>query len=69
VVAGSPADQAGLRIGDRIYEIAGRDFADKTEFVELAKTLPEPLELLVERDGQLRTVVVKFEPDGPENAV
>ena len=69
VVAGSPAARAGLRIGDRIHEIAGHDFTDRAEFVELATSLPEPLELLVERDGQLRIVVVKSEAEGPENAV
>ena len=61
VVPGTPAARAGLRVGDRIYQIAGRDFADDAEFAKLAKTLPGPLQLLVERDGKLRTVVLHFQ--------
>jgi hypothetical protein len=60
VAAGSAAAAAGLRVGDRIYRVGGRDFADDTVFAHLAGTLPEPLELLVERDGRLRTVVLHF---------
>lgn len=56
VVPGSPADRAGLAAGDRIYQIAGSDFADESRFAELARTLPGPIELVVERKGQLRTV-------------
>ncbi|MCP4308840.1 MAG: PDZ domain-containing protein, partial [bacterium] len=71
VVAGSPAARAGLRIGDRIYRIAGHDFDDGTHFGQLARAqlaesesagLPsEMFELLVERNGQLRTVVFQVE--------
>ena len=63
VVPGSPAARGGLRLGDRIYQVAGRDFADEKEFIQLANALPEPLELLVERDGRLRTVVLYFETE------
>jgi hypothetical protein len=63
VVPGSPAAEAGLRIGDRIYQIAGRDFSDDSQFAQLAATLPEPLELLVERNGQVRTVVLHFQTE------
>ena len=68
VVAASPAARAGLKAGDRIYQIAGRDFAEEREFVELAMTLAEPLELLIERDGQLRTIVLYFEGEPPRRA-
>jgi S1-C subfamily serine protease len=60
VVAGSRAAQAGLRVGDRILQVAGRDFADDAAFTKLVATLPGPLELLVERDGQLRAIAVHF---------
>jgi hypothetical protein len=58
VVAGSPAAAAGLRVGDRIYRIGGRDFVDDAAFASLARALPGPIELLVERDGQLRVFVL-----------
>ena len=60
VVPGSPAARAGLQAGDRIYQVGGRDFADDAAFAELAKTLPDPVQLLVERDGRMRIVVVRF---------
>jgi hypothetical protein len=68
VVAGSPAALAGLHGGDRIYQIAGKAFADDARFAELIKTLPGPLELLVERDGKLRVVVLRFDAKPLERA-
>jgi hypothetical protein len=62
VVPGTPAAHAGLRAGDRIYQVAGRDLADENAFVEMLKTPPDSLELLVERDGKLRTVIIQFKP-------
>ena len=61
-VPGTPAARAGLQPGDRIYQVAGRDFADETAFVELLKTQTDALEFLVERDGKLRTVVIQLKP-------
>jgi predicted metalloprotease with PDZ domain len=54
VVPGSPADRAGLRLFDRIYEINGHRFTTSDEFYELANSLPSPLDLLVETRGRLR---------------
>ncbi|MFH1923728.1 MAG: M28 family peptidase [Planctomycetota bacterium] len=68
VVPGSPAARAGLKRGDYVYQIAGRDFADEAEFAQLAKTLPAPLKLLVERNGRLRTVEIRLEPEPLERA-
>ena len=68
VVRGSPAAQAGLKPGDYIYQIAGRDFADEAQFAELAQTLPAPVTLLVERDGRLRTVEVPVDPQSQKRA-
>jgi hypothetical protein len=56
VAAGSPAALAGLLPGDRVYQISGRDFSTDAEFAELARTLPGPIKLRVERSGKLRTV-------------
>ena len=64
VVAGSAAAAGGLRVGDRIYRVGGRDFSDDRAFAQLARTLPGPLELLVERDGRLRSVVLQFPLEG-----
>jgi hypothetical protein len=58
VEPGLPGDQAGLRPGDRVYEIAGHSFSDSQQFQHLVKTLPLPIELLVERHGRLRWVTL-----------
>ena len=63
IVTGSPAANAGLRAGDRIYQVAAQDFADGDAFVGLVGNASDTLQLLVERDGQLRTVVVYFHGD------
>ncbi len=62
VVPGSPAARAGLEVGDRIYQVAGEDFADDAEFAQRAKAHLGPMELTVERDGQIRTAVLHFTP-------
>jgi hypothetical protein len=64
IAPGSAAAVAGLRVGDRIYGVGGHDFNNDAVFAQLARTLPGPLELLVERDGQVRTVVLHF-PNEP----
>ena len=61
VVAGTPAATAGLEPGDRIYQVAERDFLGEDDFAKLVGTLPGPLSLLVERHGRLRSVVIRFE--------
>jgi len=60
VVPGSPAAAAGLSPGDRVYRVAGQDFADDTRLAELIHASSGPLQLLVERNGRLRTVLVHF---------
>jgi C-terminal processing protease CtpA/Prc len=62
VVPGSPAALAKLTPGDRVYQVAGRDFADGNGFFELVTTLDSPLELTVEREGCFRTVTLKVPP-------
>ncbi len=68
VVPGSPAAEAGMQVGDRIYRVAGRDFADEAALLELVKTTDDLLTFLVERDGQLRTVVVQLPVDASRRA-
>ncbi len=65
VVPGSPAARAGLLAGDRVYQVAGRDFADEAAFARLAKTAADPLQLLVERDGRLRIVLLRLQQTEP----
>jgi hypothetical protein len=60
IVPGLPADRAGLRPGDRVYEVSGSDFRGTHSFLELAKRPAESLQLLVERDGRLSTAVLHF---------
>jgi uncharacterized metal-binding protein len=60
VVPGSPAAIAGLRRGDRVYQIDGWDFADDTEFIAMARILADPITLTIERDGRVQTVIVQL---------
>ncbi|TAK00565.1 MAG: M20/M25/M40 family metallo-hydrolase [Candidatus Manganitrophaceae bacterium] len=58
VVAGSPADQAGLRKGDRIVRIGVTPINDLRAFSELLKTLNpgDRISILFIRDGREQTV-------------
>lgn len=58
VIPGSAAAVAGLQPGDRIYEINEQRFQDSSQFKELAITLPGPLHILAERDGQIRRLTL-----------
>ncbi len=58
VLAGSPADQAGLRPGDRVLRIGGREFASLDEFRTLAGRLSGPIEIEVETSGRIRVVTL-----------
>jgi S1-C subfamily serine protease len=68
VIPGSPAAQAGLEVGERVYQLGGRDFPDQAEFARRVKTLPSPIKLLVERHGRLRPVELHPEPPSLEQA-
>lgn len=58
VVPGTPADLAGVRVGDRINEVAGHAFRDSSEFQRLVLQASDSLELLLERNGRQRVVVL-----------
>jgi len=62
VMAGSPADRAGLRVGDRIYRLGGRDVTDDNQFAELIRAASGAVELLVERDGKLHVLTAELTP-------
>ena len=65
VVRGSPAAKAGLAPEDRIYQVAGRDFADETAFLRMTKAQGESLPLLVERNGRLHRVTLQSRQSTP----
>jgi hypothetical protein len=60
VMPGSPAADAGLHPGDRVYDVAGSDFNGTDSFLRLVRRPGNTLELLVERDGRLSTAVLRF---------
>ena len=61
IEAGSPAQQAGLRAGDRILSVAGREmrtFEDISQFVALRPDAR--VELQVEREGRRQTIPARI---------
>jgi C-terminal processing protease CtpA/Prc len=65
VIYGSAAHAAGLKVGDRIYSVARRDFKSQDEFVALLTHAVSPLEMLVERDGRLHTTLLQLLEEPP----
>ena len=64
VVEGTPADEAGLAVLDRIYELDNETFRDSAEFESNIHDVLDAEEseftLLVERHGDVRTVTVRM---------
>jgi S1-C subfamily serine protease len=60
VVAGSPADKAGLRVGDRIVALGGEPIRDSDDLSASVNSRQpgEKVPLVVERGGQRRTLDV-----------
>ena len=60
VLPGSPAEAAGLRVGDVLLAVAGREVAAFADVEELARGLPPPpdgaLEVEVRRGGERLTL-------------
>jgi hypothetical protein len=56
IVPDSPADRAGIKVDDRIYQVGGKGFASPDEFDHLLMTEPAPIELVLESRGQIRHV-------------
>lgn len=62
VVPQSPAEQAGLKPGDRVVEINGLAPPGDDALAEKLRTLPGPIRLRIERQGRLRTIEIHFSP-------
>ena len=65
VVSGTPAALVGMLPGDRIYQVAGRDFADENEFIGLAKAAADALDLLIERNGKIQAMHLNIKTAAP----
>jgi len=60
VIEGGPAEEAGLRGGDVIKELAGQTITniyDYTFALDVVK-IDEPIEVVYERDGERRTTTL-----------
>lgn len=56
---GSPADLAGIQIGDRVSRVNGQDISTRTElFDAVAKSKGQALTLEIKRGGQAKTLTV-----------
>ncbi len=60
VVPQSPADEAGLKPGDRVVEVQGSPPPGDEALRNMFRTLPGPIRLLIEREGVLRTIQIQF---------
>lgn len=56
VVPYSPAAAAGIKVGDYVHQVSGEKFENEQAFLRLLNTAASPLELTLERNGQLHTV-------------
>ena len=67
VVSGGPADQAGLKAGDRIVSIDNTEVAQKTDLGTLMQehSAGDTLSITIARDGQMQTVSLTL---GEKNA-
>lgn len=63
--AGSPAAVAGLKINDRILKVNGQSFKTSDECRELLLNSPSPMPLLIEREGQLKELVIDIPEPTP----
>ncbi len=75
LMPGSPADAAGLQIGDHVSKVNGQEISTRTELLDaVAKSKGEPLTLEIKRDSQPKTIAVTpipmpghDQPSGGEN--
>src|SRR5438093_7721574 len=64
LLPGSPADLAGIKVGDRILRVNERDISTRSELLDaVEKSHGQPLTLDVRRDRQSKTKVVTPQPN------
>ena len=70
VTKGGPADQAGLKAGDRIVSVDGSEIAAKDDLGTLMQnhSAGDTLAITVARDGQMQTVNVTLGEKGASNS-
>jgi len=67
VMSRSPADEAGLRRGDRVLSIAGASIRDWAELGDIVRgSVGEPIEIVWERDGRVMRGTAVPEPGEAE---
>jgi hypothetical protein len=62
---GAPLARAGVRVGDRIYAVGGRELRSSDEFADRLRQQTFPFELLVEHNGAVKTLVVRGTNEAP----
>jgi membrane-associated protease RseP (regulator of RpoE activity) len=65
VIYGSAAHAGGVKLADRVYSIGGRSFRSQEELLNLLSIAVSPLEMVLERDGRLRTVTLHLLDKSP----
>ncbi|HPZ83040.1 MAG TPA: M28 family peptidase [Thermogutta sp.] len=58
ILPGSPADSAGIAVGDYIYSVNGQAIEDPDQFDRYIREAASPLRLEVEHRGRIRTVEI-----------
>lgn len=66
VVAGSPAQEAGLVVGDVVQQVDGKSVTSVDEFIEaIGEKLGGRAQVAVERDGETKTFTIKPRENPP----
>ena len=60
ITGGSAAEKAGLKAGDKILKLSGKDLADIEKLREAIRSSPKETEVLVRRDGKELELPVTF---------
>jgi hypothetical protein len=65
VIPGTPAEEAGLAAGDRVYSVGGKTFSSGDEFRALVGEAGSDLVLEIERQGAIREITLPLSPREP----